>query len=186
MLLYDVQLSQCPILASVLKIGRIPPTSLYRPIIDIFLMETSDLLRHQIINSLMAQHTEKVADAAINLWEQTANQILAIVGEVGFDSLYARSVFHTRITFPWLAAGALPPQSDQRFAGLKMSLEKQTPAQASEANRLLLINFTDILSSLIGEQLTTHILRSAWGIDASDKAGDDKLLSGHPKELKNE
>lgn len=149
-------------------------------------METSDLQRHQIIKSLMAQHTEKVADAAIDLWERMATQIIAIVGEGGFDSLYVRSVFHTRIAFSWLAAGALPPQADQRFAGLKMSLDGQTPAQAGEANCLLLINFTDILSSLIGEQLTTHILRSAWGIDASDKAGDDKLLSRHPKELKNE
>jgi len=141
-------------------------------------METSDLLRHQIINSLVAQHTEKVADAAINLWELLASQIIAVVGEVGFDSLYARSVFHTRIIFPWLAAGALPPQADQRFAGLKVSLEKQTAAQASEANRLLLITFTDILSSLIGERLTTSILRSAWS--------SEKLLSGHPKEFKNE
>jgi hypothetical protein len=106
-----------------------------------------------------------------------ATQIIAIVGKATFDSLYGRSVFHSRITFPWLAAGALPPQADQRFAGLIMSLEKQTPAQASEANRLLMINFTDMLSSVIGEQLTTHILRSAWGNDASDRTG---------KEFKNE
>ncbi len=59
-----------------------------------------------------------------------------------------------------------------------MSFEGHTPAQASEANRLLLITFTDILSSLIGEELTTSILRSAWG--------SEELLSGHPKELKNE
>ncbi|BBP05255.1 hypothetical protein TPL01_23940 [Sulfuriferula plumbiphila] len=56
-------------------------------------METRDLLRHQIIKSRMAQHTEKVADAAINLWEQMAIQIISIVGEGGFNSLYARSVF---------------------------------------------------------------------------------------------
>lgn len=139
-------------------------------------METRDLLRHQIINSLMAQHTEKVADAAINLWEQMATQIISIVGEGGFDSLYARSVFLTRSTFPWIAADALPPQADQRFAGLKMSLDGQTPAQAREANSLLLITFTDILSSLIGEELTTLILRSAWD--------SRELLAEHPKELK--
>jgi len=131
-------------------------------------METSDLLRHQIIKRLMAQHTDKVADASIILWEQMATQIISIVGEGGFNSLYARSVFLTRSTFPWLATGPLPPQADQRFAGLKMSLEGKTPAQACEANSLLVITFTDILASLIGEQLTTSILRSAWGNDASD------------------
>jgi hypothetical protein len=112
--------------------------SLYRPIIDIPPMETREILRHQIINSHMAQHTDKVADAAINLWEPMATQIISIVGEGGFDSLYARSVFLTRSTFPWIAAGALPLQADQRFTGLKMSLEGQTPVQAREANSLLL------------------------------------------------
>jgi len=67
-----------------------------------------------------------------------------------------------------------------------MSLEGQTPAQVSDANSLLLITFTDILAALIGEQLTTRILRSAWGIDISGKADDEKPLSGHPKEFKNE
>lgn len=134
-------------------------------------MATSDVLRHQIINSLVAQHTEKVADAAIDLWGQMATQIISIIGEGGFNSLYGRSVFLTRSKFPWLAAGPLPPQADQRFAGLKMSLEGRTPAQAREANSLLLITFTDVLASLIGEQLTTSILRSAWGDDASELAG---------------
>ena len=54
-------------------------------------METSDLLRHQIIKSLLVQHPEKVADAAISLWEQMATQIISIVGEGGFNSLFARS-----------------------------------------------------------------------------------------------
>ncbi len=144
-------------------------------------METGDLLRHQIIESVMAQHAEKVADAAITLWEQMATQIISIVGEGGFNSLYARSVFLTQPTFPALAANSLPPhphqQTDHRFAALKLSFEGQTPAEVSAANSLLLITFTGILASLIGEQLTTHILRSAWDNDASDRAG---------KEFKNE
>ncbi|MGZ8181675.1 MAG: hypothetical protein ACXWT1_06940 [Methylobacter sp.] len=136
-------------------------------------METSDLLRHQKIKSLMAQHNEKVADAAIKIWEQMAAQIISIVGEGGFNSLYARSVFLTQSTFPWLAASSLSPQTDHRFAELKMSLEGQTAALAGEANSLLLITFTDILATLIGEHLTASILRSAWGNDASDRAGKE-------------
>lgn len=136
-------------------------------------MDTSDLLRHQIITSVTAHHTKNVADVAVRLWEQMATQIISIVGEGGFNSLYARSVFLTRTEFPWLAVGALPPQPDERFAGLKNSLEGQTPAQASAASCLLLLSFTDILAALIGEQLTTRILRSAWGDGASDKAGKE-------------
>lgn len=140
-------------------------------------METSDTLRHQMVRDLMTQHAEKVVDAEIELWEQIAIQIISIVGEGGFNSLYARSAFLTRATFPWLETGLTSPQAAQRFAGLKLSLDGQTPAQASAANRLLLITFTDILASLIGEQLTNRILRTAWRINAADKAD---------KEFKNE
>lgn len=120
----------------------------------------------------MAQPTEKAADAAIKLWEQMAVQIISIVGEDGFDSLYARSIFLNQATFPWLAANPLP-KAEQRFAELKASLKGQAPAQASEANSLLLITFTDILASLIGESLTTRILHLAWGDDISTRVGKE-------------
>jgi hypothetical protein len=136
-------------------------------------METSDPLRHQIIKSFLALPNERVADAAIHLWEQMATQIISIVGEDGFHSLYARSLFLSQSTFPWLAASSLAPQAEHRFAGLKTSLEGQAPAQASEANSLLLITFTDILASLIGEQLTTRILRLAWNTDILNSTGKE-------------
>src|SRR3989304_1722081 len=105
-------------------------------------MPTSVPLRHRIIEDLMARHSDKVADAAIDSWEKLATEIISIVGEGGFNSLYARSVFLTQSTFPWLAASLLSPQTDHPFAELKMSLEGQSPAQASEANSLLMITFT--------------------------------------------
>jgi hypothetical protein len=132
-------------------------------------METPDPLRHQIIDGLMAQHPEG-ADAEIVLWEKLATKVISIVGAGGFDALYARSVFLTQSRFPWLASS---PQAGHRFASLKTSLAAQTPAQASEANRLLLVTFTDIMASLIGETLTTGILRSAWGNVAADKNGKE-------------
>ena len=144
--------------------------------VAISMTTTGMSLRHQIIDGVMAQHTE--VDAAIELWEQMATQLIALVGEEGFNSLYARSVFLTRSTFPWLAASSLSLRTDHRFANLKNSLEGQTPAHVVKANRLLLITFTDILASLIGEKLTNNILRMAWGIE--------KLLPGHNKEFKDE
>jgi hypothetical protein len=136
-------------------------------------MENSDLLRHQLIISLTERHPEEITDAAINLWEQMATQIISLVGEGGFNSLYARSLVLALSTFPWLEASALSPRTDHRFAELKICLEGQTSAQASAANSLLLITFTDIVASLIGEQLTTSILRSAWGNNASHGVGKE-------------
>lgn len=135
-------------------------------------MKTDDLLRRQIIKDLIPKETENVADAAISLWKQLAARVISIVGEGGFNALYARSVHLSQSTFPWLAADAAkPPLTDHQFEELKISLEEKTPAQASEANSLLLITFTGILASLIGEQLTSSILRSAWGGSVSDKSG---------------
>jgi hypothetical protein len=134
-------------------------------------METRDTLRHQIVRDLLTQHSGKVVDAELELWEQMASQILPIVGESGFNSLYARSVFLTQATFPWLGADSPSSGTEHRFAQLRQCLDGQTPAQARAANRLLLIAFTDILASLIGEQLTTRILHAAWRNDTSDKAG---------------
>lgn len=136
-------------------------------------METKLVLRQQISESLKAPQTEKVVDAAINLWEQLATQIISIVGEDGFNSLYARSIFLGQSTFPWLAAGSPSTHNDHRFSGLKIIFKGQTPEQASAANSLLLITFTDILTSLIGEQLTANVLHSAWGNNASFKAGKE-------------
>lgn len=140
--------------------------------------------RHQLIKSLMAQRTDKVADAAVDLWAQVATQIISIVGEGGFNSLYARSVFLTKAKFPWLPAISSPSKTEHRFAELKTILAGQSPKQAGEANSLLLITLTDILSSIIGEDLTMSILHSAWGTVASDGTGDERHLEEHPKELR--
>lgn len=129
-------------------------------------MESRDLPRHQLIERLMARHPEKIADAAIDLWEQLTIEIVSIVGEEGFRSLYAKGIYLAQPTFPWLMACALLPQNGQRFAELKKELERQAPSQAREANSLLLLTFTGILAALIGEPLTTRILRTAWGDDA--------------------
>lgn len=124
----------------------------------------------QIIANLMAQQPGNIADAARGHWEKLADEIISIVGEAGFNSLYERSVHLAQSSFPWLPPSALPSQPSQasRFLELGVRLAEQTPAHAIAAHWLLLTLFTDILASLIGEQLTSSILRTAWGNIASD------------------
>lgn len=125
----------------------------------------------------MAQQPDTIADAAIGHWEKLADEIVSIVGETGFASLYDRSVHQAQSTFPWLPPGASPAQPRHRFAELGLRLAEQTPADARAAHSLLLTLFTDILASLIGEQLTAGILRSAWGTLApvtSDKEPENE------------
>jgi hypothetical protein len=113
------------------------------------------------------QRPEAVVAVAIDVWEKLAVQLVSIIGEGGFQSLYSRSLHLTSLTFPWIA-GNHPPQTASRFADLKINLEGRDSAEAAEANIALLITFIDILALLIGEVLTTSILRSAWGNDVLD------------------
>lgn len=129
------------------------------------------MLRHQIIENLMAGHTEKTGVAAVVLWEQMATKIIAIIGVGGFSSLYARSVFLTQAGFPWLVGCAPSALAAERFVQLQKNLDSQSPGDAIAANHRLLCTFTDILAALIGEELTSSILRSAWGDPASGQIG---------------
>lgn len=132
-------------------------------------METSQLLRHQKIKSLLDCNTEEV-DGVVNcLWEPLAIQIISIVGEGGVTALYARTLFLTQKTYPWLETRPQPFSTNNRFADLKQVFEDQPVAQVIEANSLLLITLTDILASLIGESLINHILHLAWCHDNADK-----------------
>lgn len=133
-------------------------------------MANTDSLRQQLIESIISRHAEKFSDAAVVQWELMAAKIIAIVGEGGFNSLYARSVFLTQSTYPWLAACIVAQQQEHRFVALKIAFEAQELAQARAANSALLTTFTDILASLIGDPLTENILHSAWGDSASRRA----------------
>ena len=101
----------------------------------------------------------------IVLWERLAVELSGIIGQGGFDTLYARSVHVARARHPWLDEGA-----DPGFDKLRPALEGQEPAAVGEASVALLITFTDTLIQLIGVPLTTAILRSAWGRDTADTA----------------
>ena len=140
---------------------------------DYSFMDSSSLPRHQLIESLIAQHAEDVVDSAVRLWEEMAVEIVSIISEGGFNSLYARSVFLSQPSIPLLSASALPLQAIPRFAELKKSFEGLSSSEVSAANNLLLRVFTDILATLIGEDLTSNILRSAWGNHASEKTGKE-------------
>lgn len=128
-------------------------------------MATIDAQRHLMITSAVMQRPDAPVDVTIHLWERLATELIQIIGEGGFQSLYTRSLHLAGKTYPWMAVNQ-PPHTESRFAGLRMDLEGQSAKTSCEASIALLATFIDILSLLIGEQLTTGILRSAWGDDA--------------------
>ncbi len=99
---------------------------------------------------------------AIELWQKFSDQLMSLIGEKGFLVLYARSLHILRPTFPMLPSFDAEISANTWLADLKTALTEQDLAQPNAANHQLLITFTDILASLIGEDLTTEILHSSW------------------------
>lgn len=103
----------------------------------------------------------RIADAAVTVWRGVDATLSPIIGQRGVAALYKRSLYLSRADFPCLAAvaeGALLPKD---FDGLRAALAQQTCADVVGANGLLLQNFTELLSNLIGASLTERLLRSA-------------------------
>ena len=136
-------------------------------------MATINTQRHQMIRQAVLQRPGAVVDVTIELWERLALQLIAIIGEGGFQSLYARSLRLNSVAFPWMVLSHPWQRTDSRFPDLRISFEGRDSTEISEASIALLITFIDILAILIGELLTTSILRSAWGDDDLNIAGKE-------------
>ncbi|MFZ6748201.1 hypothetical protein [Undibacterium sp. Ren11W] len=118
--------------------------------------------RHDIVKNAVMQRPDAVVEVTILMWERLAVELISIIGEEGFQSLYARSCHLNSAIFPWLLLDHSSSSSDSRFVDLQICLENREPAEASEASKALFITFVDILALLISDLLTASILRSAW------------------------
>lgn len=100
-------------------------------------------------------------------WRRIALHLTPLIGDAGFQSLYARTV---HLTIPHFAALRPAPKAvslDAALQRLKEDLESLAPPDAERAGRMLLATFTELLSTLIGEALTARILRSSWAEEGS-------------------
>lgn len=114
--------------------------------------------------------------SVIQSWQTLAAQLMSIIGEDGFLVLYARSLHLLRATVPLLPNSGAEPSSTSWLADLEIAFAGQDLIEANSANQQLLMTFTNILASLIGESLTIEILRSAWGDTAAYKDSASKEI----------
>ena len=103
-----------------------------------------------------------IVDISILLWEKMASQLISIIGDGGFQSLYDRSLHLTAPTFPCLSSCSSSTSKSSRFDKLRVCLSNQNLMNSGDASIAFLITFVDILAVLIGELLTSTILDLAW------------------------
>ncbi|SFU94114.1 hypothetical protein [Pseudoduganella namucuonensis] len=135
-------------------------------------MATSTPQRHQLIAKAVLRQPDDVAGTSALLWQRLASRLSPVIGEGGFMALYLRSLHVARSEHGWLPLhDALP--CGAAFTELEQALRRCDPAQAAPASTALLCGFLDTLILLIGELLTTSILREAWGDDVENHAGTE-------------
>lgn len=121
--------------------------------------------------ALRKEHGD-TGERALALWESLAANLVNIIGDEGFNALFSRSLHLAGAAHPWLAEASLTRGNLPRFAALKTLLHGRTQEDVTAAMVLLFSIFTDVLGTLIGQQLTTNILRAAWG-DAYEEAAQE-------------
>lgn len=120
----------------------------------------------ELLDGAIARSSGDLIDGL--LWKKLADQLLPLIGEDGFSSLYWRSLHLARAVFSWLPADGGSDEIKFMFAQLQICLRGRDAVEASQASHLLLLTFIMILRSLIGTPLMTNIIGYAWGNDAVD------------------
>jgi hypothetical protein len=103
-----------------------------------------------------------IAEATISTWHQAAVRLAPLIGAQGVQVLFRRSLHLTSAAIPWIAVDPHDDGSAALLASLQARLAGREPVAASEAGQALLVNFTDLLATLIGESLTERLLAPVW------------------------
>ena len=103
-----------------------------------------------------------VTNAILGTWQEVAERLAPVIGERGVDVLMRRALHLTGKAYPWLVVGGEHRNSDALLDKLKGRFQGCEADGALAAGEDLLVNFTDLLASLIGESLTGRLLAPVW------------------------
>jgi hypothetical protein len=118
------------------------------------------------LHKAMAHQAEGVldADAVANATIQTLRQmnviLTPVIGEVGVNVLFKRSLHLTNRTFPWITTAENHGDTGDFLASLGARLAGRDTNEAVEASSALLAGFTELLATLIGDSLVETLLGS--------------------------
>jgi len=132
-------------------------------------MPTTDSeLRREAIRRTLARRAggtpdaSSVAKATLGIWHQVSARLAPVIGARGVDALFSRSLQLTSAAFPWLAIIGENMESADLLANIETRLAWREPETALEVSYTLLVTFTELMATLIGESLTGRLLDPVW------------------------
>ena len=124
-------------------------------------------LPHSLTEGVPALGGNELVDVASGLrdtmktWRRVGEQLAALIGESGFCALFERAVRMRATRYGWLSVDPARRSIDTLLAAFEQDLARTSDAEAAMANTELLHTFTKQLSTLIGEALTSRLLKEA-------------------------
>jgi hypothetical protein len=103
-----------------------------------------------------------VAEANLSTWHQVVAQLAPVIGARGVDVLVGRSLHLTRARLSWFALALDDANKTDTLESFQERLRERDTAVATEASFVLLVQFTELLATLIGEPLTDRLLSPVW------------------------
>ena len=107
-------------------------------------------------------NARSVAEATIVTWREMVARLAPAIGAKGVDILFRRSLQMTGITFPWLEIAEDHEDNADLAASILARLSNRKTEAAAEAGYTLLVTFTELLATMIGESLTKRLLLPVW------------------------
>jgi len=101
-----------------------------------------------------------VASATIQTLRQVNVILTPVIGEVGVNVLFKRSLHLTSRTFPWLTTAEHHEDTGDFLASIGARLAGRDTNEAVEVSSALLVGFTELLATLIGDSLVETLLGS--------------------------
>jgi hypothetical protein len=103
---------------------------------------------------------EEAVSAVRAIHEKLSRVVSSVVGDAGFNAMFARALRKMKPAHPCLAV-TMPPEADTADA-LWRCLAGQDPATVRTVAVALLDGFLTLLSTFIGDELTLRLFLSTW------------------------
>jgi hypothetical protein len=109
-----------------------------------------------------------VAVAARHTHDDLAAVLAPLISSSGVEALWGRAFDLAQREYPARARRDDDSGADEPFAQVTRWLEGQAPRGATDAAAAMFATFAELLTTLIGEPLTTRYLEKAWPDGFSD------------------
>ena len=133
------------------------------------------MLREELIKrQVSGLPADRALDKAFDRWQRLMDETIALLGQLGFDSIYHKSLSLAHRQLPAMGLDHLGKADQSTLSELRAALTEQTSADGCEVILTLLLNFTAVLAILIGDSLTERLLQAAWGEEPPDSNNSEQ------------